>query len=144
MGDADIVLNSCCDTLKGLREKNDAYNKAHLGTPLPDLAETPAAAARYHLLPVMVTVLFEPGHTTRELAALPATTAAWAALRGEPGAARPGTVSEEQWRARHDAAVEVLLGRAECAGAAAAMHCEVQLSLAIAATLCSCNRKRRT
>ena len=46
MGNADIVLNSCCDTLKELREKNDAYNKSHLGSPLPGSHGPCGAACR--------------------------------------------------------------------------------------------------
>lgn len=92
---------------------------------LPDLIESdPAAAAtRYHMLPVMLTVLYAPeGLTVSSLATDPEVVAMWSKLRKS----HPGSVSGEQWKLDHDAAIAVL---ANCGHAPVAMHCEVQLVL---------------
>lgn len=92
---------------------------------LPELATTnPAAAdARYHMLPVMVTVVFAPhGVTVGSLLADPNVLAAWAKLR----ATRPSNgVSAEEWEMFHDAAVQCL--RQSDPNEPATMHCEVQV-----------------
>ena len=70
---------------------------------LPELAATnPAAAdARYHMLPVMVTVVFAPEGVLAD----PNVRAAWAKLR----ATRPSNgVSAEEWEAFNDATVQCL------------------------------------
>lgn len=93
---------------------------------LGDLAKTnpEAAAGRYHMLPVMITVLFAPaGITVGTFLDDAGVRASWASMRST----RPGTVSSEQWTHDHDAAVAVLH---RCRGAQVAMHCEVQLVLA--------------
>ena len=92
---------------------------------LPELAVTdPAAAdARFHMLPVMLTVVFAPaGLTVGGLLKDPAVRAKWAALR----AVRPGNaVSTEQWQADHDAAVAAF---ERCdPNEPVRMHCEVQV-----------------
>ena len=92
---------------------------------LPELAATnPAAAdARYHMLPVMVTVVFAPhGVTVGSLLKDPIVLAAWAKLR----ATRPSDgVSAEEWEAFHDAAVQCL--EESDPNEPATMHCEVQV-----------------
>ena len=91
---------------------------------LADLGSGPAAAARYHMLPMMLTVEFAPaGWTVGRMLDDPAVQAAWAARR----AARPGSVSEEQWAADHDAAVAAL--RRVDRAVPLKQHCEVQLVL---------------
>jgi ankyrin repeat protein len=93
---------------------------------LTDLATTdPAAAAsRYHMLPVMLTVEFAPaGWTVGKMLVDMDVQAAWAARR----ATRPGGVSGEQWRRDHDAAVNVL--RRVDPTMQLKQHCEVQLVL---------------
>jgi ankyrin repeat protein len=93
---------------------------------LTDLSATDltAAATRYHMLPVMLTVEFAPvGWTVGKMFADVDVQAAWAARR----TARPGSVSSEQWRRDHDAAVQVLLGVDPTTPLK--QHCEVQLVL---------------
>jgi ankyrin repeat protein len=93
---------------------------------LTDLATTdPAAAAsRYHMLPVMLTVEFTPaGWTVGTMLVDTEVQAAWAARR----ATHPGCVSGEQWRQDHDAAVQVLM-RVDPT-TPLKQHCEVQLVL---------------
>ena len=75
---------------------------------LPDLEGTDASQGRFNVLPLMVTVLIEPGMTCGELAATPQAQAAWRSMRATP----PPGVSAELWEARHDAAVAVLSGHA--------------------------------
>ena len=92
---------------------------------LPELADTdPAAAdARFHMLPVMVTVVFAPeGLTVGDLLADEEVRAIWAAMR----AARPAEdVSTEEWHADHDAAFAAMM---RCDPAERVkMHCEVQV-----------------
>ena len=93
---------------------------------LPELAATdPAAAdARYHMLPVMVTVVFAPkGLTIGALLADAAVRAAWAEMR----ATRPSAkVSREQWQLDHDTAVKLLETQCD-RNEPVRMHCEVQL-----------------
>ena len=93
---------------------------------LPELAATnPAAAdARYHMLPVMVTVVFAPaGLTVGRMLADPAVRADWAKVRAN----RPSNkVSSEQWELDHDTAVRLL--ETECdPNEQVSMHCEVQV-----------------
>ena len=92
---------------------------------LPELAATdPAAAdARFHMLPVMLTVAFEPaGITVGSLRNDPTVRAQWAALR----AVRPGwAVSLEQWQIDHDRAV-ASFERCD-PNEPVRMHCEVQV-----------------
>eukprot|EP00729_Bicosta_minor_P032933 gene32933-biopygen16613 len=99
---------------------------------LPELAATDpaAAAARYHMLPVMATVVFAPrGLTVGGLLADPAVRAAWADLR----AARPSDeVSSEQWQLDHDAAVRLLETKCD-PNEPVKMHCEVQVVTAATA-----------
>jgi hypothetical protein len=100
---------------------------------LPELATTdPAAAdARFHMLPVMLTVVFAPaGLTVGWLLKDPAMRAKWAALR----AVRPGNaVSTEQWQADHDAAVAAF---ERCdPNELVRMHCEVQVVTTATAAL---------
>ena len=92
---------------------------------LPELAVTdPATAdARFHMLPVMLTVVFAPaGRTVGGLLKDPVVRAEWAAMR----AVRPGwAVSTEQWQADHDAAVAAF---ERCdPNELVRMHCEVQV-----------------
>ena len=108
---ARLAVSAISDAFGGI-----TYIKA-----LPGL-EGPAAAERFHLLPVMLTVLFEPGMTVGALARRPATAAAWNLLRTQ----RPGQESTEQWQADHDVARQMLLSAA-CSSLNVVMHCEVQL-----------------
>ena len=101
---------------------------------LPELAASdPAAAdARYHMLPVMVTVVFAPrGLTVGDLLADLNVHAAWAELR----AARPSKeVSSEQWQLDHDTAVRLL--KTKCnPSELVKMHCEVQVVTAATAEI---------
>lgn len=101
---------------------------------LPELAATtPAAAdARYHMLPVLVTVVFAPhGLTVGDVLADTSVRAAWAALR----AARPSaSVSSEQWQLDHDAAVRLLETGCD-PHEPVRMHCEVQVVTAATAEI---------
>ena len=92
---------------------------------LPELATTdPAAAdARFHMLPVMLTVVFAPeGLTVGGLLADKKVRAKWAAMR----ATRPAEgVSLEEWQADHDAAIAAMM---RCDPVEPVkMHCEVQV-----------------
>ena len=93
---------------------------------LPELAisDPPAAEARYHMLPVMITVVFGPeGLTVGGLLADPKVRAAWANLRET----RPSAdVCSEQWQLDHDAAVNALETQCD-PSEAVQMHCEVQV-----------------
>lgn len=100
---------------------------------LPELATTnPAAAdARYHMLPVMITVVFAPhGVTVGSLLADPDVRAAWAKLRS----ARPSSsVSTEEWQLKHDTALH-FLGICD-PNELVRMHCEVQVLTTELATI---------
>lgn len=93
---------------------------------LPELATTdPAAAdARYHMLPVMVTVVFAPAElTVGKMLADPAVRADWAKVRAN----RPSNnVSSEQWELDHDTAVALLETKCD-PDEQVSMHCEVQV-----------------
>ena len=93
---------------------------------LPELAASnPAAAdARYHMLPVMVTVVFAPeGLTVGDLLADPVVRAAWAKIRATQPSVK---VSSEQWQMDHDIAVKVLETKCDPTEPVQ-MHCEVQV-----------------
>jgi hypothetical protein len=93
---------------------------------LTDLASTDpaAAAARYHMLPVMLTVEFAPtAWTVGRMLTDTGVQAAWAARRAN----RPGCVSGEQWRRDHDAAMREL--RRVDPTTPLKQHCEVQVVL---------------
>lgn len=97
---------------------------AHLKS-LPDLirSDSAEAAARYYMLPVMMTVrVAPPGLTVASLLANRQVQDAWARRRQMP----PGAVSVEQWHLDHDAA---LLALAQCRQAPVVMLCEIQLVL---------------
>ena len=82
-----------------------------------------AAEAKFHMLPVMLTVLFSPNDgklTVGSLLADPAVQAAWDQRRSN----RPGAVCGEQWRNDHDAAINILR---QCPNAVVRMHCELQV-----------------
>ena len=93
---------------------------------LPELAfsDPPAAEARYHMLPVMITVVFAPhGLTVGSLLKDPKVRAAWAKLRET----RPSAdVCTEQWQLDHDTAVNMLETKCD-PNEAVQMHCEVQV-----------------
>ena len=93
---------------------------------LPELAtvDPEAADARYHMLPVMVTVVFAPaGLTVGGLLSDPNVRAAWAELR----TTRPSKgVSSEQWQLDHDTAVKLLETKCD-PNEPVQMHCEVQV-----------------
>jgi hypothetical protein len=93
---------------------------------LPELALTnpPAAEGRYHMLPVMITVVFAPeGLTVGSLLADSAVRAAWAKLR----TTRPSAdVSTEEWQLDHDTALNILETKCD-PKEPVQMHCEVQV-----------------
>jgi ankyrin repeat protein len=96
---------------------------------LPDLieADTTQAKARYHMLPVMVTLPFDAGgRTVADLVALPSSKSSWAKLRANV----PGSVHEEQWVRDHDRAAAILSGvsaNPAVLSEPAVTHCEVQV-----------------
>jgi ankyrin repeat protein len=91
---------------------------------LADLGDGPAAAARYHMLPTMLTVEFAPEEwTVGRMIDDPQVQVAWEHRR----ATRPGSVSGEQWVRDHDAAVAAL--RRVDRAVQLKQHCEVQLVL---------------
>ena len=91
---------------------------------LPELAHTnpKEAEERFHMLPVMITVVFAPdGCTLGQIIADKSVRAEWASMRGK----RPGTVCSEQWQIDHDTAVAML--EHFNPNETVKMHCEIQI-----------------